>query len=101
MGHGDRTGTLCGTTDFLAPEMVTGQGMKYTRAVDWWGLGVLIFIMLVLDSPFCGSTDEEVYFSIANDEVRYPMSLSTEAMVLIRRVSEVVIIVRLNMNVDS
>lgn len=59
---------------------------SYTRSIDWWGLGVLIFEMLVGEPPFSGDDEEEIFDSIVSDDVRYPRFLSIESISIMRRV---------------
>lgn len=57
----------------------------YTRAVDWWGLGVLLYEMLVGECPFPGDTEEEVFDCIVNTDALYPHFLSAQALELIQK----------------
>ena len=50
--------------------------------------GVLIYEMLVGESPFPGDDEEEVFDSIVNDEVKYPKFLSVESITIMKRVGE-------------
>ncbi|MBN3308079.1 PKN2 kinase, partial [Amia calva] len=77
----DRTGTFIGTADFIAPEALTEE--NYTRAVDWWALGVLLYEMLVGKCPFTGNDENAMFESIIRDAVQFPSHLSREATFII------------------
>ncbi|KAI9140889.1 hypothetical protein BKA69DRAFT_1038888 [Paraphysoderma sedebokerense] len=83
MAYGATTNTFCGTPEFMAPEILLEQ--NYGRAVDWWAFGVLIYEMLLGQSPFRGDDEDEIFASILEDEVLYPITMSRDAVSICQR----------------
>ncbi|XP_028254648.1 protein kinase C theta type isoform X2 [Parambassis ranga] len=77
MQEDSRTSTFCGTPDYIAPEILLGQ--KYSSSVDWWSFGVLLYEMLIGQSPFHGRDEEELFQSIRTDNPVYPSWLNKTA----------------------
>ncbi|XP_053666312.1 aurora kinase B [Anopheles marshallii] len=75
--------TMCGTLDYLPPEMVDGK--MYDDSVDQWCLGILCYEFLVGNPPFESQTTQHTYDKIRRLDIVYPRHLSTGAINLIAK----------------
>eukprot|EP00931_Biecheleriopsis_adriatica_P011447 TRINITY_DN112538_c0_g1_i1.p1 TRINITY_DN112538_c0_g1~~TRINITY_DN112538_c0_g1_i1.p1 ORF type:complete len:334 (-),score=97.02 TRINITY_DN112538_c0_g1_i1:44-1045(-) len=78
-----RTYTLCGTPEYIAPEVLLNKG--HGKPVDWWTLGILIYEMVVGYPPFVDEDPMGIYQKILAGKITFPKIFNKEAKSLVKK----------------
>lgn len=70
----DRKKTICGTPNYIAPEVLFGSAEGHSYEVDLWSIGVIFYAMLVGKPPFQSKDVKAIYAKIKSNEYEFPIS---------------------------
>jgi serine/threonine protein kinase len=78
-----KTYTLCGTPEYIAPEVLLNKG--HGKGVDWWTLGILMYEMLAGQPPFVDDDPMGIYQQILAGKLNFPRYFDRNAKSLIKK----------------
>ena len=81
----DRTYTLCGTPEYIAPEVILNVG--HGRAADWYTLGIFIYELIMGRPPFMHQDTYEVFKMTLREKIPFPKGFPSDAKSLIRHLT--------------
>ena len=82
----DRTYTLCGTPEYIAPEVILNTG--HGRAADWYTLGIFIYELMNGRPPFMHSDTYEIFKMTLREQIPFKQDFSSDAKSLIRHLCD-------------
>ena len=75
--------TICGTPDYIAPEVILGEG--HNQAVDWWSFGILMYKLLIGYTPFYDPDPYTIYKKVVKCKFSFEKEIDNDAKDLINR----------------